>query len=118
MTNPGTTDREVVVCRLEEVADPGACEFSCMIRGRPRDGFVVHKGGRVYGYLNVCPHAAQPLNWKPNAFLTKAGDRIMCSVHGSVFAIETGMCIEGACPGRSLTPLRASIREGWIVVFP
>lgn len=42
----------------------------------------------------------------------------MCSVHGAIFEIGTGLCVGGPCPGRSLTTLRVEIREGRVVVYP
>ena len=82
------------------------------------DAFVVRRHGDVYAYRNVCPHAGHRLHWKPHAFLSKRRDLIMCSKHGAIFAIESGECVDGPCLGRALTPLRASVEAGDIVVYP
>ena len=107
----------IVVCDLSELAQVDAREFEYATAAGPRSGFVVRRGAEVFAYRNVCPHAGHPLHWKPHAFLTRARDRIMCSVHGAVFEIDTGLCVGGPCPGRSLTALRAEISDGRVVVY-
>lgn len=112
-----STAGAIVVCALSELAPVDARGFDYASADGPRSGFVVRRGGDVFAYRNVCPHAGHPLHWKPHAFLTRGRDRIMCSVHGAVFDIETGLCVGGPCPGRSLTALRAEIRDGRVVVY-
>lgn len=102
------------VCALDEVEDGYARGFE--IPDGPYDGFLVRRGTRVYAYLNTCPHQGYPLNWKPDAFLTKSRESIMCSVHGAVFAIEDGVCIAGPCVGKGLRPLQAEVRDGRVMV--
>jgi nitrite reductase/ring-hydroxylating ferredoxin subunit len=105
------------VCALEALADGAARGFEYTLAGAPRAGFLVRRGAAVFAYRNVCPHAGNPLNWKPDAFLTRDGQRIMCAVHGALFEIESGLCVGGPCTGRSLTALRAEIRDGRVIVF-
>ncbi len=108
----------IEVCALTELAEVDARGFDYPTRQGMRSGFVVRRGELVAAYRNVCPHAGHPLNWKPHAFLTRAKDRIMCSVHGAVFELDTGQCVAGPCPGRSLTSLRVEIRDGRVIVYP
>lgn len=106
------------VCALAELAPVDARGFDYGTPQGPRSGFVVRRGEFVAAYRNVCPHAGHPLNWKPDAFLTRAKDLIMCSVHGAVFEPLTGLCVGGPCPGRSLTALRVEISDGRVKVYP
>ncbi len=108
----------VDVCGIDELAEVEARGFEYSTSAGPRSGFVVRERQRVVAYRNVCPHAGHPLNWKPHAFLTRDRTRIMCSVHGAIFEIGTGLCVGGPCPGRSLTTLRVEIKEGRVVVYP
>jgi len=108
----------VVVCRQEDIRDLEARGFEFGDPELRLTGFVVRKDGGVYAYRNVCPHAGHRLNWKPDAFLTRDRDLIMCSMHGAIFDIESGVCIGGPCPGRSLARLRVEIVSGEIVVYP
>jgi len=112
------TVRRVVVCRLEELADRDARGFGFREDTDGDDGFVVRSGDAVYAYRNVCPHAGNPLNWRPHAFLSKKRDLILCAVHGAVFDIETGQCVGGPCPGRALVSMRAAVEAGDVAVYP
>ena len=107
----------IEICALADLDEVGARGFDYETPEGTRSGFVIRRGVAVFAYRNVCPHAGQPLNWKPDAFLTRDRTRIMCSVHGAIFEPETGLCIGGPCPGRSLTALRAEIQAGKIVVL-
>lgn len=106
-----------VVCRLAELPDPGARGFSLPGAQFPDEYFLVHWYGKVYAYRNVCPHAGRFLNWRPDAFLTRDLTLIMCSGHGALFAPDTGLCVAGACLGRSLETLPAGIEGGEVVVY-
>ncbi len=79
--------------------------------GQPVGGFVVNHGGSHYAYVNRCPHAGTELDRHPNQFLTEDGHLLVCGTHGAVFAPETGVCVEGPCPGARLEPLRVA-RDG------
>lgn len=70
--------------------------------------FVVRCGDGARAYVNVCPHYSLPLNHRPDEFLSRDRDRIMCRQHLALFAIADGSCLDGACEGRGLEaiPLR------------
>ena len=70
--------------------------------------FVVRRGARVFGYLNICPHLSLPLNYRPDQFTTGDGE-ILCSMHFALFRFDDGVCIDGACPGRALDPVPVEI---------
>lgn len=66
--------------------------------------FAVRWGGKVYGYLNQCPHAGGPLDFEGQV-LESSGRFLMCTRHGAIFEPDTGQCIGGPCRGARLTPL-------------
>ena len=107
---------EIDVGSLDELEDPGCREFRIGDGDWPFKGFVVRKGDTVVAYQNLCPHAGHPLNWKPDSFLTPDRDAIICASHGAMFTIESGECIAGPCPGRSLKPVAVDVRDGRIRV--
>jgi len=109
-------DREVTVCRLDELEEPGAREFEFETDDGRDYGFVVRRDGTVHAYVNSCPHTGASLNWAPDRFLTKAGDRIMCGVHGAIFRIEDGHCEQGPCEGRNLNALACEVVDGEVRV--
>ncbi len=109
---------ETLLCRLDDIPNPGSrlCDFG--EGGWPAEGFVVRKGEEVYAYVNVCPHAGHALDWRPDGFLTRDRSMIMCSAHGAVFEIETGLCVAGPCPGKSLRRVPVRVADGRVLVRP
>ncbi len=110
------TTEEVAVGRFDELADPGSREFRIGDGDWPFKGFVVRRGDDVFAYQNFCMHLGHPLNWKPDSFLTKDRTNIICSSHGAIYEMSTGLCIGGPCLGKSLRALPIEIREGVIYV--
>src|SRR5579859_6427208 len=106
-----------VVCRLEELPDPGARGFSLPGAQFPDEWFVVHWYGKVYAYRNSCPHAGRFLNWKPDAFLTRDRSLIMCSAHGALYRMDNGACAGGPCGGAALTALPVAVEQGEVVTY-
>ena len=107
-----------VLCALSDIPDGGSRGILPNSRGRDQ-GFLVRRGAVVRGYVNNCPHYDRaPLGWKKDAFLNKAGDRIMCAAHGALFRIEDGVCEIGPCLGQALEPLPVRVQDGQILLDP
>ena len=87
---------------LSAIADGGAREFTFGGGKAPFRMFVVRRGMRAWGYVNVCPHFSLPLNYRPDEFLCSDGTLIMCTMHFALFRIEDGLCVEGSCVGHYL----------------
>jgi nitrite reductase/ring-hydroxylating ferredoxin subunit len=105
-----------VVCALHELADPGAKGFTMGRGDWPLRGFVVRHGAVVRAYVNHCPHAGFPLNWTPDAFLAPEAPMILCSMHGALFEVESGLCISGPCQGLGLRPLAVRVERGYVML--
>jgi nitrite reductase/ring-hydroxylating ferredoxin subunit len=105
----------VRLCALDQLADPGAIELSWGDGDWPLSLFVVRRGEAVYGFLNRCPHAGHELNMKPDEFLTRDGELIMCRSHGARFRIEDGLCVLGPCPGAYLQAFAVELADGFVV---
>jgi nitrite reductase/ring-hydroxylating ferredoxin subunit len=73
--------------------------------GRAVPAFIVNHRGRHYAYVNRCPHAGTALDERRNDFWSADGRHLECGTHGAVFEPETGICVEGPCPGARLTGL-------------
>ena len=110
------TNIEVVVGRFEDIEDPGCREFSIGDGDWPFKGFVVRQGNQVYAYQNYCRHVGHPLNWAPDSFLTKDRTQIICSSHGAVYEIDSGLCIGGPCLGKELRRVECDVLDGTIIV--
>lgn len=107
---------EVKVGALDELDDPGCREFAIGDGDWPFTGFVVRQGDRVYAYQNYCMHAGHPLNWRPDSFLTKERDAIICASHGALYKIDDGECFAGPCKGKKLRTVDTDVRDGIIYV--
>lgn len=108
--------QRVAVGRLDELEDPGCREFSIGSGDWPFRGFVVRKGDAVYAYQNFCMHVGHPLNYKPDSFLTRNNELIICASHGALYEIDTGLCVAGPCPGKKLRAVHAELVDGVVVV--
>ena len=100
--NPARPAPGTRLCALAYLADPGAKGFLFREGDNLFLGFVVRLAGRVFGYIDRCPHAGMPLALLPDRFLTPENDLILCSSHGALFRMTDGLCIGGPCAGRSL----------------
>lgn len=89
------------------------------------EGFAIRNAaGAVRAWVNVCPHRGQALDLGDGQlFSTGKGPMagtaglLECQAHGAYFDPDSGLCITGACPGRSLTSLEVEEREGavWLI---
>ena len=109
-------DTTRVICRLNELADPGARAFTMGSGDWPLRGFVVRRGAQVFGYLNRCPHAGHPLNWTSTEFLTPDQTLLMCRSHGACFDIATGTCVLGPCLGRELRSIAVKVEHDYVML--
>lgn len=108
------TDRPL--CRLDEIADPGAKGVTVETPEERRELVIVRRLGHVFAYENSCPHIGTPLDFMPDQFLTRDRRHLLCSTHGALFEIATGLCIHGPCKGRSLRALAVAVRDGQVVL--
>ena len=109
-------DVERVVCRLTDLDQHGSRAFTIGRGEWPLRGFVVRSGNAVHGYVNYCPHAGHPLNFKPHQFLTHDGSLILCSSHGALFEKQTGYCVAGPCAGKQLRPIPLEVESGFVML--
>lgn len=117
MREPGRPAPGTVLCRLDEIAEPGARGFDFREGDQIWSGFVVRRGGEVRGYVDQCPHAGSPLGDMLGRYLTRQGDRILCSAHGALFRIEDGVCTGGPCAGDRLEPWPVQVRDGRVLTI-
>lgn len=103
------------ICRLGDLAATGAREIVLTRDGARFPVFVVQCGDLVLGYVNSCPHARLPLNWKQDAFFDISRGFLLCANHGAHFDVLTGLCTRGPCKGKSLVPFAVRL-DGEAVV--
>jgi nitrite reductase/ring-hydroxylating ferredoxin subunit len=104
-----------VLCRVDDIPDGGTRGVG-PARGGVTGLFAVRRAGRVFVYVNACPHLGTPLEVAPDRFLSADGERIVCATHGAEFGIEDGVCRRGPCLGAGLEPVMMQIKDGIILV--
>jgi nitrite reductase/ring-hydroxylating ferredoxin subunit len=113
----GIKHSRTVICRLDELDDPGSRGMAVTHGGQPHDILVVRQGDQVFGYLNSCPHTGGPLDWVPDQFLNIDRDHIQCATHAALFRLHNGECVAGPCKGDSLTAVPVIIEAGDVVML-
>jgi nitrite reductase/ring-hydroxylating ferredoxin subunit len=114
MTNTGS--QRTVLCRLDELQDPGSRGVTLQQGDRLLDVFVVRKGQGVYAYVNSCPHTGSPLDWVEHEYLSLDRRHIQCAMHAALFRLADGKCVAGPCVGASLTPVSVEVEAGLVIV--
>jgi nitrite reductase/ring-hydroxylating ferredoxin subunit len=98
----------VRLCGLDEIPDGDSRGFDPLGQGQDTM-LVVRQGNALYAWRDACPHIdGVPMAWRKNAYLNASRDRIVCSAHGALFDIASGVCTLGPCLGQSLE--RMSVR--------
>jgi nitrite reductase/ring-hydroxylating ferredoxin subunit len=105
-----------VLCSLAELDETGSRGFAVGEGDWPLRGFIVKTPQGVAAFVNYCPHAGHPLNFRPHKFLTPDGGLILCGSHGALFARDTGLCILGPCAGQSLTRIPVDVVNGFVML--
>ena len=104
-----------VLCRLEDINEPGARSFEFDEGKDEIEFFVIRWKGELRAYLNRCPHTGVTLNWAENQFFDLQNEYIQCSLHGALFEPLSGKCIWGPCVGGQLPELHVEVTSTQMV---
>ncbi|MBI2871209.1 MAG: Rieske (2Fe-2S) protein [Candidatus Omnitrophica bacterium] len=102
------------ICKADEVKERASVKFAFRQGELEIEGFLIRMDGKFYAYVNECAHLPMSMDWGDNDFFTQDGGRLMCKTHGAVYVPETGLCVDGPCPGRSLVPIPIEVKDGSI----
>ena len=111
-----------VICAADSIERSGAKAFSLSRineagEGRPFSIVVVRTHADDYlGYVNSCPHQGIWLNFGEVNFFTPDRAFLKCGRHGSVFEIDSGLCIDGPCKDKNLEPIALAVVDGEVCV--
>jgi nitrite reductase/ring-hydroxylating ferredoxin subunit len=106
-----------VLCASVDLDATGGKEIIFDQDGARVSVFVVRHGGRIHGYVNSCPHARLPLNWRDDRFFDITGQYLLCTNHSALFDIATGQCVRGPCKGQALAPYPVRIDGANVVTL-
>jgi nitrite reductase/ring-hydroxylating ferredoxin subunit len=115
-STPREIDTARVLCSLSELDETGSRGFAVGEGDWPLHGFIVRTANGVAAYVNTCPHAGHPLNFRPNRFLTSDRNLILCASHGALFARDDGLCIAGPCPGQRLRQVPVEVLGEYVLL--
>lgn len=90
------------IYNLHDIKDNHSLGLSTIINGILTKLILIRTGKNVFAYVNSCPHIGAPLDLKPGQFLSHDNKNIICSTHGALFQIDTGLCIFGPCHNQYL----------------
>ena len=107
----------------DEIPERGQVLFTFTdSEGHEVQAFCVRCAGRVYAYVNSCPHWRVGLDLDDGQVWDTARRYLECRNHGALFRAEDGYCESGPCFGGSLlaVPLEESAGEIrlYLPVFP
>ena len=99
------------ICNLNDINENQTLGLSANINGILAKLIIVRTETSVFAYINSCPHIGAPLDLQPGQFLNHNKTNIICSTHGALFQIDTGLCIFGPCKHAYLQSIRINIRN-------
>ena len=114
----GVANAATELCAVADVPDGGSNGFFVDTADGRLLYMAIRRGGKLFVYVNCCPHTGMPLDFQPGKFLTADGTLIQCSTHGARFRIDDGYCVSGPCAGDHLTPVETVIRDGCVLIAP
>lgn len=108
-----------LICTSGEVIESGTgFRFKVERDGREVPAFVIRYSGKVYAYYNECGHVPAQLDTLPGEFFDYSKLYLVCTIHGALYAPDTGRCRSGRCEGRGLKPLRVHEIDDLIFLEP
>ncbi len=121
MSSPPAEPEEVevfVICPAKSI-DRGSAKSIRLSRvgesgeARPFPIVIIHTNDDAFvGYVNTCPHEGKWLNIGSGEFFNSDQTFLKCGRHGAEFEIDTGVCVKGACEGKSLEPIALAVVDG------
>jgi nitrite reductase/ring-hydroxylating ferredoxin subunit len=91
-----------LVGRVGELNHGQSKKFTFRRGERRFEAMLVNYEGRLFAYMNRCPHIGITLDWVDNQFFSVDNRYLICANHGAVFEPLTGECIWGPCAGAAL----------------
>jgi nitrite reductase/ring-hydroxylating ferredoxin subunit len=111
-------DATQLICRSDELTEKGAGVRFELRRadGSVVKGFAIRYHGRVHAFRNACLHVPVELDLLEGQFFDISGAYLVCSMHGALYAPDSGLCVAGPCKGARLHPFDTEEKDGqvWI----
>jgi nitrite reductase/ring-hydroxylating ferredoxin subunit len=105
-----------VICRVDDIAERSGRSYVIARDGKDVPIMIVRVGETVHAFVNSCPHLGVNLDWQPDHFMDFERRYILCGMHGALFRIGDGLCIEGPCRGRKLEAVAIDVQDGAVTL--
>ena len=99
------------LCATGELAEMEARGFVGTVDGMQRNIFAVKQAGRFHVYLNSCPHTHALIDHIEGQFFSPDRQFLRCGMHGALFRIDDGHCVDGPCEDDALRRLVCEVRD-------
>lgn len=96
------------LCLISDVKNTGLTK----VLPDGKEVVLVSHQGKIFAYLNLCPHAFAKLDAFGESIIGFDQYHIICTVHGALFRPSDGYCVNGPCKGRSLSKVSVIESEG------
>jgi nitrite reductase/ring-hydroxylating ferredoxin subunit len=81
--------------------------------GDRREAILLREDGDVAGWLNYCQHFTHIRLDKGSGAERRDGE-VLCTNHGAMFDVESGLCTHGPCEGAYLEGLEVRADDGTV----
>jgi nitrite reductase/ring-hydroxylating ferredoxin subunit len=107
-----------LICKSAALLDGGkAVRFDLPHGHGSAPCFTMRFDGKVFAYVNRCPHRGTELDWNPGEVFDETGLYLICATHGAMFDPQTGLCISGPCEGGRLQALPIEEHDGAVIIM-
>ena len=107
-----------LICASGDLAEAGkGFRFTIMRNQREAEAFLIRFRGQVFAYINECGHVPAQLDWLPGEFFDDSKLYLICSVHGALYAPDSGRCLGGRCQGKGLAALDVVESDGQVFLI-
>jgi nitrite reductase/ring-hydroxylating ferredoxin subunit len=100
------------VCASAALAEGRHLKLELRFESRREECLLVRFHGQCYAYLNRCVHMPRPLDCEQDLVFDKSGKYLRCSMHGIVYAPQTGASVSALCEGQKLRAVGAYEQDG------
>jgi nitrite reductase/ring-hydroxylating ferredoxin subunit len=108
-----------LICTSQELPDRGKGVRFVIPHsdGGKTKGFVIRYHGKVHAFQNACRHVPVELDMIEGEFFDASGTYLVCSMHGALYAPDSGFCVAGPCKGAHLRRLEAEEKDGQVFIL-
>ncbi|MFW6376845.1 MAG: Rieske (2Fe-2S) protein [archaeon] len=81
------------------------------VNGDRREAILLREDGDVVGWLNYCQHFTH-VRLDKGSGATRRDGEVLCTNHGAMFDVESGLCTHGPCEGAYLEGIDVHAEDG------